>query len=174
KFPEIKKSVRFINSGRVLSMDQKKIYTTKIVYSDSSLFDVFTLPMLEGQPTRALVNPYSIVLTERTAKKYFGEGDALGKTMQLSDTINVTVTGIIKNVPDNSHFTFDCILSASTLYELNNRQVDSNWFNNNVYSYVLLPDNYPATQLESKLSAFAHKELEEVKKTSGLWYDCTL
>ncbi len=174
KFPEIKKSVRFINSGRILSVDQKKIYTTKIVYSDSGLFDVFTLPMLEGQPSKALVDPYSIVLTEGTAKKYFGEQEPLGKTMQLSDTINLTVTGIIKNVPDNSHFTFDCILSANTLFELNNRQVDSGWFNNSVYSYLLLPDDYPAAQLESKLSAFAHKELEEVKKTSGLWYDFKL
>ena len=139
KFPEIKNSVRFINSGRVLSVNQKKIYSTKIVYSDSSLFNVFTFPMVEGQPARALVNPYSIVLTEATAKKYFGEEEPLGKIMQLSDTINLTVTGIIKNVPDNSHLTFDCILSASTLYELNNRQVDSNWFNNNIYSYLLLP-----------------------------------
>jgi len=174
KFPEIKSSVRFINSGRVLSVNQKKIYTTKIVYSDSSLFDVFTFPMAKGQPARALANPYSIVLTEGTAKKYFGEEEALGKTMQLSDTINLTVTGIIKNVPDNSHLTFDCILSASTLYELNNRQVDSNWFNNNVYSYLLLPENYVATQLESKINAFAHKEMEEEKKASGLWYDFKL
>jgi putative ABC transport system permease protein len=94
--------------------------------------------------------------------------------MQVSDTINVTVTGIIKNVPDNSHLTFDCVLSASTLYELNNRQVDSNWFNNSVYSYLLLPENYTATQLESKINAFAHKEMEEEKKTSGLWYDFKL
>jgi len=173
-FPEIKESVRFINSSRVLAVNQKKIYNTRIVYSDSSLFDVFTFHMVEGQPAKALVNPYSIVLTEGTAKKYFGEEEPLGKTMQLSDTINVTVTGIIKNVPDNSHFTFDCILSASTLYELNNRQVDSGWFNNNVYSYLLLPDNYSAARLEAKLSAFAHKELEEIKKTSGLWYDFKL
>jgi putative ABC transport system permease protein len=114
------------------------------------------------------------VLTEATAKKYFGEEEPLGKTMQVSDTINVTVTGIIKNVPDNSHLTFDCVLSASTLYELNNRQVDSNWFNNSVYSYLLLPENYTATQLESKINAFAHKEMEEEKKTSGLWYDFKL
>jgi putative ABC transport system permease protein len=174
KFPEIKKSVRFINSGRVLSVNQKKIYKTRMVYSDSSLFDVFTFPMLKGQPSSALINPYSIVLTEATAKKYFGEEEPLGKTMQVSDTINVTVTGIIKNVPDNSHLTFDCVLSASTLYELNNRQVDSNWFNNSVYSYLLLPENYTATQLESKINAFAHKEMEEEKKTSGLWYDFKL
>jgi putative ABC transport system permease protein len=68
KFPEIKKSVRFINSGRVLSVNQKKIYNTRIVYSDSSLFDVFTFPMLKGQPSSALINPYSIVLTKQQQK----------------------------------------------------------------------------------------------------------
>ena len=67
-FPEIKKSVHLINSSRLLSVNERKLYGTKIVYADSSLFDVFTFPMLQGQPQRALVNPYSIVLTKNTAK----------------------------------------------------------------------------------------------------------
>src|SRR5215813_3611708 len=82
---------------------------------------------------------FSIVLTEQTAHKYFGSEPALGKIMQLSDTLNLTVTGIIKNVPNNSHFTFDCVLSQNTIDELNNHQTDSNWFNNGTYTYVLLP-----------------------------------
>jgi putative ABC transport system permease protein len=174
KFPEIKRSVRFINSSRVLSVNQKKLYDTKIVYADSTLFNIFTFPMLQGDPQKALVNPFSIVLTEQTAKKYFGSEAALGKVMQLSDTLNLTVTGIIKNVPDNSHFTFDCVLSRNTIEELNNHQVDSNWFNNGTYTYLLLPDKYPASRLESKINAFAHKEMEEEKKASGLWYDFKL
>src|ERR1043166_7749931 len=114
KFPEIKRSVRFVNSGRVLSVNQKKLYDTKIVYADSTLFNIFTFPMLQGDPQKALTRPFSIVLTEQAAKKYFGSEEALGKVMQLSDTLNVTVTGIIKNVPGNSHFTFDCVLSRNT------------------------------------------------------------
>jgi putative ABC transport system permease protein len=173
-FPEIKKSVRLTNSGRILSVKEKKLYDTKIVYADSALFDIFTFPMLQGDPQRALANPYSIVLTQNTAKKYFGNEAPLGKIMQLSDTINLTVTGIIKNVPSNSHFTFDCLLSRSTIDELNNHQVDSNWFNNSVYTYFLLPENYQPAKLESKMNAFVHKEMEEQKKSTGLWYDFKL
>ncbi len=83
KFPEIKKFVRLVNSSRVLSINQKKLYDTKIVYADSTLFDIFTFPMLQGQPSKALVNPYSIVLTEQTAKKYFGEEAPLGKIFYI-------------------------------------------------------------------------------------------
>ena len=173
-FPEIKKSVRLINSSRLLSVNERKLYGTKIVYADSSLFDVFTFPMLQGQPQRALVNPYSIVLTKNTAKKYFGDEAVLGKIMQLSDTINVTVTGVMENVPANSHFTFDCILSRSTIDELNNHQVDSNWFNNSTYTYILLPKNYPPAQLENKIDVFVHKEMEQQRHESGLSYDFKL
>jgi putative ABC transport system permease protein len=130
--------------------------------------------MLHGDSRKALVNPYSVVLTEGAEKKYFGNEPALGKIMQLSDTINLTVTGIIKNIPANSHFTFDCVLSRTTLDELNHHEVDSNWFNNSVYSYFLLPKNYPPSQLESKLNVFVHKQMEEEKKSSGLWYDFKL
>jgi putative ABC transport system permease protein len=173
-FPEIKKSVRFINSSRILSVNEKKLYDTKIVYADSTLFDIFSFPLLQGDDQKALANPYSIVLTQNTAKKYFGNEPALGKVMQLSDTINLTVTGIIENVPANSHFTFDCVLSRNTIDELNNHQVDSNWFNNSSYSYFLLPENYPPAQLEAKMNVFVHKQLEETKKSNGLWYDFKL
>src|SRR5215212_6098120 len=76
-FPEIKKAVRIISSGRVLSVNQKKLYGTKIIYADSTLFDVFSFPLLKGNEDKALDNPYSIVLTESTAKKYFGNEEAL-------------------------------------------------------------------------------------------------
>ena len=79
KFPEIKRSVRFINSGRVLSVDQKKIYTTKIVYSDSSLFDVFTFPMVEGQPARALAEPLLDRIDGSDSKKIFWRRRTSGK-----------------------------------------------------------------------------------------------
>jgi putative ABC transport system permease protein len=173
-FPEITKSVRFIGSGRVLAVDNKKLYDTKIVYADSTLFDIFTFPMIQGQPQHALVNPYSIVLTKDAAKKYFGSEPALGKIMRLSDTINLTVTGIMENVPANSHFTFDCVLSRSTIDELSNHQVDSNWFNNSSYTFFLLPENYAPQQLESKMNTFVHKQMEQEKKESGLWYDFKL
>src|ERR1041385_9524213 len=86
-FPEVLKSVRISYSGRYLSYQNKKIQSSHIMYADSTLFDIFTFPMISGSPQKALVNPYSIVLTESMAKKYFGAVSPLGKVMQLSDTI---------------------------------------------------------------------------------------
>ena len=173
-FPEIKKAVRIVQSGRVLSIKEKKLYDTKIIYADSTLFDVFSFPLLTGTEKTALKAPYSIVLTESAAKKYFGNEDPMGKVMQLSDTINLTVTGITKDVPANSHFTFDCVLSRTTLSDLNKNQPETNWFNNSTYTYLLLPEDISIKAFEKKINAFVHDKMKEERKTSGLWYDFTL
>ena len=83
-FPEVEKTVRFIFSSRVLSVKERKFYDTKIMYADSTMFDIFTFPLLQGDPAKALAEPFSIVLTESAAKKYFGNDpdsyrDVLGK-----------------------------------------------------------------------------------------------
>ncbi len=173
-FPEIEKTVRLSASSRLLTYGDKKMYDTQIWYADSTLFGIFTFPMVKGNPKTALVRPYSIVLTERVAKKYFGEDDPLGKSMALSDTIALTVTGIIKNIPTNSHIQFDVLLSRSTITEMSNHQPEENWFHNNTYSYILLPQGYNPKQLEAKFQAFLEKQMAESKKTSGLWYDFEL
>jgi putative ABC transport system permease protein len=173
-FPEIQKSVRITFSSRVLSVKERKFYDTKIVYADSTLFDIFTFPMLHGDPHTALTRPYSIVLTEAAAKKYFGDDPALGKVMQFSDTINLTVTGVIKDIPVNSHFNFDCALSRITISDMNKYEPETNWFNNSQYSYLLLPEKNNYRELEGKINVFMHKQMAEEKKTSGLWYDLKL
>jgi len=172
--PEIEKTVRLSMSSRILSYQHKKLYGTKIIYADSTLFDIFSFPMLKGDPKKALVNPYSIVITESGAKKYFGDEPALGKIMQFSDTINLTVTGVVKDVPSNSHFTFDCILSRTTIDELNNHEPEVNWFNNGYYTYLLVRENASAAALEKKANAFIEKQMAEERKSSGLWYNFKL
>jgi putative ABC transport system permease protein len=171
--PEIEQTVRINTSSRILSYQQKKLYGTKIIYADSTLFDIFTFPILKGDPQKALVNPYSIVVTESAAKKYFGNEPALGKVMQLSDTINLTVTGVVKDVPSNSHFTFDVVLSRTTIDELNQHQPETNWFNNGYYTYILLRENASIGALRMKANAFIEKQMADERKNSGLWYNFT-
>ncbi len=86
-FPEVEKIVRLNFAGRLISYKDKKFYDTKTVFADSTLFDIFSLPLLEGNPQKALTAPYSIVVTEKIAKKYFGNESAIGKMLNLSDTI---------------------------------------------------------------------------------------
>ncbi len=170
-FPEIEKIVRITGSSRTLAYQDKKIYDTKIFYADSTFFGVFSYPMITGSPETALVNPYSIVLTETSAKKYFRDENPLGKLMTFSDSITLTVTGVIKNIPENSHLQFDVLLSYATIWEMNKHEPEDNWFYNNMYTYILLRRGQDRKDLESKFPAFLENQLSDAKKESGLWYD---
>ncbi len=180
QFPEIDNIVRFNGSSRNISFEEKKFYDTKLYYADSTLLDVFDFNLIQGNKKTLLNKPYSIVLTESTAKKYFGNESAYGKIMKLSDTINLTVTGVINDIPKNSHFSFDCFLSRITMNDLNKgdsswyQNNEQNWFNCNTYSYIRLKDGTDPSKLKSKINAYMTKENEEIRKQTGMYMNCNL
>ncbi|MCD6065744.1 MAG: FtsX-like permease family protein [Bacteroidetes bacterium] len=178
-FPEIEDFTRILFSGRALSFEHKKIADIKIVYADSGMYTVFGGGAIEGNLKRALNKPYSIVLTESLAKKCFGNTHALGKVMQFSDTINLTVTAVVKDVPETSHLTYDCVVSKITSLDMNKEtpgfmENEENWFNNSNFSYLLLKKNTNKDALQKKINFFAYKQMAEERKTSGLYYDFVL
>ena len=173
-FPEVKKTVRFTQSSRLLAYEDAKFYDTKIWYADSALFELFSFPLIKGNPIKALVEPYSIVLTEKAAKKYFGNLDPLGKTMSLSDTIPLTVTGIAKDIPSNSHIQFDVLLSFSTIVATNNNKQNDNWFNNGYYTYALLEEGTDYKSLASRYGEHLKTLMGKETAESGLWYEFVL
>ena len=151
-FAEIESSVRIGDSRRPLSYENVRIANTEIRYADSTLFDIFSFKLLKGNPKKALVEPYSIVLTERAAQKYFGTVDPFGKNMMFSDSIPLTVTGVMQDVPSNSHIHWDVIVSHSTIPLLtNDLTYDKEWFVSVGYTYVLLKDGIDPNFLESKI-----------------------
>ena len=101
--------------------------------ADSTLFDVFTFPMIAGDPKTALTQPYSLVITESMARKYFNSTDVIGKTLLLNNMANYKITGVIKNMPEQSHFHFNFIKAMS---ELESSRSDF-WLNNNFVTYLL-------------------------------------
>lgn len=179
-FPEVEKIVRLNFAGRLLSYKDKKFYDTKTVLADSTFFDIFSLPLLEGNPKKALSTPYSIVVTEKIAKKYFGNEPAVGKMLNLSDTINIMVTGVMQDIPLNSHFNVDCIISRSTLFELakNNpnfsEENEKNWLNCDSYSYLLLKNKVDVKAFESKVNKYLTKETAGLKKDIGMWMNVAI
>jgi putative ABC transport system permease protein len=179
-FPDVRKSVRITPTKRSISYNDRKFFDNKVVYADSSLFDIFTFPMIEGNPKKALSAPYSVVLTRSSAKKYFGTENATGKMMKLSDTINVMVTGIIEDIPDNSHLKFDCALSRSTIADMNKNTADfaasnaENWFNCDSYTYMLISETADAKALESRMNKFMDREMADIKKNLGMWFNINL
>ncbi|MEO1033485.1 MAG: ABC transporter permease [Bacteroidota bacterium] len=121
-FPEIIEKVQF--SGRsdiLLTYEENSFQESECFYVDATVFDVFSWPLIYGEPETALETPYSIVLTETTAKKYFGNQNPVGKTIEgiggRANDGTYTVTGVMADVPSNSHFNFDVLMSMSSFYQ---------------------------------------------------------
>ena len=115
-----------------------------VVYADSTLFEVFTLPFTTGNASTALKEPGSLVITESMAVKYFNRIDIVGQPLIINDTSIYVITGVIKDIPQQSHFTFDFFIPMSTLKESRT----DNWFNQSCNTYVLLKNDADANWLE--------------------------
>jgi len=155
-FPQVEQVARLINNdGLFLSpqkfyvkKDNNNILEKRVVFTESSLFDVFTLPMVEGSPKNSLDEPNTAVLTESTAKKYFGKVDVVGRTFTINDSNTYKVTGVIKDIPAQSHFHYDFFLSFSSRPESKN----TNWGYAGLHQYLLLKPGANIKQLEQAMT----------------------
>jgi putative ABC transport system permease protein len=156
-YPDVEAYVRFIDMGRTLfKYEDKEFNEENFYYVDSTLFDVFTYKVMKGEVKTALEEPNKIILTEKTAAKYFGDADPIGKTLITADR-TYEVTGVIKNVPYNSHFRFDALASRSNLP----REMGS-WGNLGVYTYLLFPENTDVKAFEKKMQAMYDKYMKSI------------
>jgi putative ABC transport system permease protein len=161
-FAEIEQVVRIISGGKQwVKKENQNIPEIKIAYADFTLFDVFTLPMAEGQPSTALKATHSVVITEKTAQKYFNTKNALGKVLTFNDTSFYKVTGVIKDIPKQSHLDFDFFLPMAD----NGQSRNGSWFTNNFHTYVLIKPGTGVTKFEAKMSAFLTKNAEPELQT---------
>src|ERR1700744_859022 len=136
-FSEVKANGRIFGAGYLVEYKNRKFQENNLVFTEPSLFKIFTFPFIEGNSETALKEPFSIVLTETSAKKYFGSEDPLGKALLLDGKRLVKITGVVKDVPHNSHFNFDMLISSSTMEKL--KIIDMNeWGNFSNFTYLLL------------------------------------
>ena len=160
-FPEIESSVRILKRESFrFKKGNEEIKEYEVVYSDPGIFAIFTLPMLEGDPSTALTNSHSIVLTASAAKKYFNTTHALGKVLeQIGDSDHITlrtVTGVIRDIPTQSHFKMDFLLSMESLPESRK----TNFYSMLPFStYILLRPGADPKKLEAKFPAFMNRSL---------------
>jgi putative ABC transport system permease protein len=163
EFPEIEKAVRFLyTSGVVRIANEQTAYNEeKFAYVDADFPDVFSYPLLIGQSGALLNEPNSIVLSQAYAKKYFGNEKAVGKTLTFYDQFGehtCTVSGVLKDVPENSHLQFHALLSMSTLNHTSQFWAKlSNWSWTSFYTYVLLNKDAGPQQLADKFPALIKK-----------------
>jgi len=150
-FPEIEEVTRFRSrGGNLVKKGNQDIQENNMIYADPAIFNVFTLPMVNGNPADALKEPHSVVINERTAQKYFNTANAVGRMLTFNDTAFYKVTGVIKNIPKQSHFDFDFFISMTTLPESRNNA----WFSSNFNTYILLRPGADYKALNAKMPNF--------------------
>ena len=163
-YPEIQDIVRLTTGSPLLRRGETKFQEDGTVYADSSLFSIFDFPLIEGNPKVALKEPFSLVLSESTAKKYFGKEDPIGQTMFFADSgFNATVTGVMKDLPENSTIKADLFVSMSTRKRFRD-SLDYRWGNFSIYSYLLLKPGASPTSLQAKLKPFIERHIGKTLK----------
>jgi putative ABC transport system permease protein len=167
-YPEVVAEARFRPMGkRPVRYEDRHFYEERMLFADASVFEVFSFPMIRGNPDTALAQAGSIVLTEASAKKFFGDQDPMGKTLIVNTDMEYTVTGIVENVRHDSHFVFDMLCSLETLYDQNRELIES-WFSPFIhYSYIVLHEGADYRELEKKLPAFVDKYIGEDAAAAG-------
>jgi putative ABC transport system permease protein len=156
-YPEVEASVRFINMPRGLyKSEDKEFNEDKFFFVDSTLFKIFTYKVLMGEVESALTDPKKIILTETVAKRYFGKNNPIGKMLTTGKDA-YEVTGVIEDVPHNSHFRFDAVASR------NNLPKDlGSWGNFGVYTYLLFPENFDVKSFEKKMQGMYENYMKPI------------
>ncbi|AYB30148.1 ABC transporter permease [Chryseolinea soli] len=155
-YPEVKNAVRFDGLGPkpMFKNGDKSFYENNFYLADSTVFDMFTYPFIAGDPNTALDQPFSIVLTEKLAIKYFGTDNAIGQTLVNQNNETFKVTGVMKDVPLNSHFIFDALVSANT------RKENTSWGNFGVFTYIQLPEGYDIDKMYASLNKILKEKVD--------------
>lgn len=172
KIPEIQSFVRF-QPGHTDIKTDKDVQSQDICYVDSNFFSAFTFPLVKGSATTALSEPNSIVLTQDMAKKYFGNRDAMGKTILVGNAgrfESFMVTGIAKNCPQNSSIKFNVLLPMKVSAE--DESNNGNWFNSFLSTFIVLAPNANVKAVQDKMDkvfeADASESINEMKSKYGI------
>lgn len=163
----IEKTVRFFNFQQPtlsLQVDDKKFNEKRLFFVDSTLFDVFDFPLAQGDPSTALADPNSIVITKAIAEKLYGSENALNKTVIFEGNFELKITGIFDDLPDQSHIHFDGLISYSTIYTFTGPQFGNNWIWNPAWTYLLLNEGINPEQLEKEFPQFIDKYYPDIIK----------
>jgi putative ABC transport system permease protein len=164
-FPEIKATTRISPASDFIKYGDNQFKEEHLAFADSNFLQLFSIPLIEGNSSDALVSPNSIVISKSLAKKYFGDQNALGKSLAIGTKGDLyKVTGIIDKVPENSHFHFDAFLSLSSWHLT--RQT---WSNLGFYTYLLLNKNADPKELEKKFPQLvAEHVVPEIQHDMGV------
>ena len=187
EIPEVEAVTRFVFHGTTLMRyENNRFFEGDGFFADSSVLEMFSFPLIAGDPTTALDQPNSIVINEEFAARFFGDENPVGKTLIISEETEYTVTGILEEIPSNSHFTFDFLVSLTTY---THPDIDDWRVWNQFYTYVQLNNEASITSVENQMQNILELNLGDdfnpeskatlqpitsIHLTSNLWREMTL
>lgn len=165
-FPEVEASVRMADFDRVVSYKDKLFRETHFYFADSSSLDVFSFPLIEGDPHTALSGPGKVILTRSAARRYFGPEDPVGKVLRVgADSVIYQVTGLMDDCPSNSQMKFEFLASFSSLYA----NQEETYYEANYTTFLLLKPGTSMAALDAKVRAFMKKDVPD--GSINLWLE---
>lgn len=160
-YPEVEAATRVVQQPRsLITLGNQTYYEDRLFLADASFFEIFTVTWMHGDPADALHEPGTVILTETTARKYFGETDPLGQVLTVEHSVDLTVTGIVRDMPSNSHLHFDFLVALETA-GLNREGWLENWGSSSAATYVLLRPETTPEVIETKLPGFVDQYLAD-------------
>jgi putative ABC transport system permease protein len=164
-FKEINKVTRLVdNSPAPLRYEEKMFNEQNVFFADEHLFDFFDVNVIKGNPAKALIDPYSVMLTDEMAKKYFGNEDPMNKVIKMNNQFNLRVTGIYKPFPANAHMHPAIMISFNTLKDTavyGEENLRTNWGNNSFFTFILVSKDFDPKKLEAQFPAFLDRHIHE-------------
>ena len=171
RYPEVKKIGRMVRNQATVSYGDKKLYEERMFYAEPEILEVLKFPFIEGDPIEGLKLPGNAVISESTAKRYFGESDAMGKTISVDKKTDYQIVGIFKDIPANSHIAFDILLPWENLAQKLGPDYTEAWGHTGSYTYLILEDGYTGEEFEQKLAGMVDELLGEALREYKMTLD---
>ncbi|MCP4723970.1 MAG: FtsX-like permease family protein, partial [bacterium] len=169
EYPDVESSIRIFDEDEILvSYNNNNFIEHNVIFTDTEIFRMFSFSLLQGDPATALDDPYSVVLSEKMAEKYFGNDDPMGKILNFNynKVKDFRVTGILKNIPDNSHFEIDFLIPFKTFGILIDADL-SGWRRNLSITYIKLSENADSEIIESNLHGLIETQIGNDPEAAG-------
>jgi putative ABC transport system permease protein len=176
-YPEVLEAARIVEwSDPFIKIEDKTFKEKALFFADNSVLKIFTFDFIAGDYNNSLGEPNTVIITDETAKKYFGKEDVVGQSILYENSIWLKVTGVVRKLPSSSHFNFDLLVSFSTLEQIIGKDLLESWHAFfKIYTYVLLPENYSPRNLVEKLPGFVKSYMaDDIAKSLGRSYKISL
>ncbi len=158
-YEEVENFTRFQKIGGVMSFGEKKFREQEIYMADTSFFDIFSFKVLKGDPHTALREPYKMMLSQSTARKYFGDQDPVGRSMRFNGGVELEITGVFEDIPRNSHLKPEIIASWETMVQFQGQDINTAWLWDGFFNYILLHPESDYKEFEAKIPSFVEDQI---------------